>query len=121
MKRIILALAVVVAFSTLVLAQANAPKKETAKVSKKVEEPKLHGMVVSVDAIANTITLKLKTGDETLAVDKAAKIKAEGKECKLADIKKDSEVSVHYKLDAGKKVATSIHVIPMKTPAPAKK
>jgi hypothetical protein len=121
MKRIILILAALVAFSSLAMADAKTQKKDIVQKPKQVEATKLHGTVVSVDAIANTVTLKLKTGEETLAVDKAAKIKAEGKEIKLADVKKESKVSVHYKMEAGKKVATSIFVISEKAPAPAKK
>jgi hypothetical protein len=117
MKRMILALAVAVAFTSMVFAQANTPKKEATSVAKKVEELKIIGQVASVDAIANTITLKTKTGEETLPVDKAAKIMAEGKECKLADLTKGSEVAVHYKMEAGKKVAVMIHVLPKKAEA----
>jgi hypothetical protein len=138
MKRMFVVLAALAITGSL-FAQATAPKKAVAPVAtpKKVAAPatpkvqKLVGTVVSVDAIANTITLKLKTGDETLAVDKAAKITADGKEIKLADIAKDKKVAVHYKVDADKKVAVSIHVFnkeakkvvnaPPKTPAPEKK
>jgi hypothetical protein len=120
MKRLLLTLGAAFVFAGLVFAQA----KTTPITPKNMEQPKLVGFVMSVDAIANTITIKTPKGDETLAVEKNAKIKAEGKDIKLADVKKDSKVAAHYKTEAGKKIVTSIHVLPTKATkpvAPAKK
>jgi hypothetical protein len=120
MRRMILVVAVAVAFASTAFAQANPPKKQVKPVPKKVEEMKIEGQVVSVDAIANTIVLKQTTGNDTLAVDKAAKITDKGKAIRLADLAKGSEVAAHYKMVSGKKVAVMIDVIPQKPAAPKK-
>jgi hypothetical protein len=109
MKRnLIMALALVVAvtFTGMVIAAETAApaKQETAK------EEVFRGTVVSVDAVANTIVVmnKKTNKEETFQVDSKTKIQSAGKEAKLADIKKDQKVGVHYKVEGDKKIATLI-------------
>ena len=65
------------------------------------------GKIVSVDAVANTIVVKNKTGELTLNVSPDAKIHV-GKESKLADLKAGSVVKVSYKMEGEQKTATRI-------------
>jgi hypothetical protein len=109
MKRsliIALALGVAVAFTGMVIAaESAAPAKQEA-----AKEEVFRGTVVSVDAVANTIVVmnKKTNKEETFQVDSKTKIQFAKKECKLADIKKDQKVGVHYKVEGDKKIATLI-------------
>jgi hypothetical protein len=106
----ILALMVALAFSAVAFAQTTAPKPAAAP-QEKAEPAKTHtikGTVVSVDALANSLVVKGKKAEETFQVDPTAKIVINKKEVKLADLKKDTKVVVHYKVENGKKIATAI-------------
>ncbi|MDD5674931.1 MAG: hypothetical protein PHC61_12245 [Chitinivibrionales bacterium] len=103
--KLVRALAIALACTGLVMAQAAAPaaapaKKEGAKM--------VMGTVVSVDAVANTIIVKTKKGEDTLSVDAAAKIMSGKKAITLGDLKADAKVVVSCKMVEGKKVATKI-------------
>lgn len=91
-------------------AKPPAPKEPIRKPTeqKKMTEKITVGMVVSVDAVANTFVVKGKKTDMTFQVAPMAKIMIAGKEAKLADIKKDSKVIVNYKWEGKTRVATSI-------------
>lgn len=78
---------------------APAEKKETKKAVAKVKH--VTGEVTAVDAKANTLTVKGKKGDVALSADEKAA-------AKLADVKVGDNVTVKYKEDGGKNVATSI-------------
>ena len=101
-------------------AAAPAPKA-------KVEKPAgMHarGEVVSVDAVANTLTVKGKKADETFTVAATAKIKKGKTEIKLGDIMAGDKVSVTYTKAAGAMTASAVRVMPAKaaaTPASVKK
>ena len=92
----------------------TATTKTTAAKPAAVAKPavpkvrKLTGTVVSVDAVANTIVVKVKDTEKTFTLDPAAKIMIAGKEAKLADIQKDAKVTVVYKFDGKKRVALAI-------------
>jgi len=110
LSRILIA---VLACTSLLLAQeATAPAK-----AKKA----CMGTVVSVDAIANTIIIKTKKGDDTISVDPSAKIMSGKKDISLGDIKADSKVSVACKTVDGKKVASKITVSAAKVVKTTKK
>jgi hypothetical protein len=100
-------------------APAAAPKAE--KAAKKEAVKKLMGTVVSVDAIANTIIVKVKKGEDTLSVEAGAKITHGKKEITLGDIKADESVTVTTKMVDGKKVATHIAVAAAAKSAKSKK
>lgn len=92
-----------------------APKQPVAKPAvakpvgeKKVMERHMVGVMVSVDAVANTFVVKGKKGDVTFQAEPTAKIMIAGKEAKLADTKKDSKVTVTYRWEGKKRVATAI-------------
>jgi hypothetical protein len=114
------------ALSTALFAQAtNTPapagdsaKPKTSTTAKKA--PTLSGTVASVDAIGNMLVVKVGKKDDTLSVDSATVIKSAGKEVKLADLASGAKVTVTYKSEAGKKVATKITEKAAATPAPAK-
>jgi hypothetical protein len=72
------------------------------------KERKMMGTVVSVDAVANTIVVKIKDQERTLTLDPAAKVMIAGAEGKLADLQKDAKVTVMYKFENKKRVALSI-------------
>jgi hypothetical protein len=95
-------------FAQEAAAPAAAPKAE--KAAKKEAVKKIMGTVVSVDAIANTIIVKVKKGEDTLSVESGAKITQGKKEITLGDIKADESVTVTCKMVDGKKVATHIAV-----------
>jgi hypothetical protein len=101
-------------------APAVAPVAAPAKAEKPVKKDApltIKGTVVSVDAIASTIIVKVKKGEDTLSVESDAKIMSGKKEITLGDLKQDVKVSVTVKKVDGKNVATKIVVIPA---APAK-
>jgi hypothetical protein len=94
----------VLACTSLLLAQeAAAPK-----AAKAAKPSTVMGTVVSVDAIANTIIVKVKKGEDTISVESGAKIMSGKKEIALGDIKADAKVTVTTKTVDGKKVATKI-------------
>jgi hypothetical protein len=97
----------VLACTSLLLAQeAAAPKAE--KPAKAAKASTIMGSVVSVDAIANTIIVKVKKAEDTISVESGAKIMSGKKEIALGDIKADAKVTVTCKMVDGKKVATKI-------------
>ena len=108
-------------------APAKAPAKvKAAKAAKPAAEMKIRGTVSSVDAVAGTITVKGKKGDETITVPATASIHSGKAEAKLADIATGSRVMVSYKTEDGKSVASAVHVMPVaakkaKAAAPATK
>jgi len=94
----------VLACTSLLLAQeATAPK-----AAKGAKASTIMGSVVSVDAIANTIIVKVKKGEDTISVESGAKIMSGKKEIALGDIKADAKVTVTCKMVDGKKVASKI-------------
>lgn len=90
------------------MAKPAVPAKAEAAKPAVPKMRKLTGTVVSVDAVANTIVVKVKDAEKTFTLDPAAKIMVAGKEAKLADITKDAKVTVVYKFDGKKRVAVAI-------------
>lgn len=85
-----------------------APAMEQKKAPVKVKQ--VTGDVAAVDAKANTITVKGKKGDVTVACDAKTKMMM-GKEAKtLADIKVGDKVTVKYTESDGKMTAKSIAI-----------
>jgi hypothetical protein len=84
----------------------EAPKAE--KTAKKEAVKTIAGKVVSVDAVANTIVVKVKKAEDTLSVEAGAKIVSGKKEITLGDITADASVTITFKVVDGKKVATKI-------------
>jgi hypothetical protein len=99
-------IAALAAASMLFAQEAAAPKAE--KGAKKETVKTVIGSVVSVDAVANTIIVKVKKAEDTLSVEAGAKILSGKKDIVLGDIKTDASVTVHFKVVDGKKVATKI-------------
>jgi hypothetical protein len=83
-----------------------AEKKAPAKPANGVK--KVAGSIVSVDAIANIVIIKTKKGEDTMTVNEKTAITVGGKTVALADLKADTKVTVAYKMEEGKKVATKI-------------
>ena len=103
-----------------VMAATTAPATAAAPAkTKPAPGMKIRGIVVSVDAVAGTLTVKNKKGDETISVPATAAIHVGKAEAKLADITTDSHVEVTFKNENGKPVASSVRVMPMKA-MPAK-
>jgi hypothetical protein len=101
-------IAVLACTSFLLAQEAAAPAAAPAKAAKKEAATTIMGSVVSVDAIANTIIVKVKKAEDTISVEAGAKIMNGKKEIALGDIKADSKVTVTCKTIDGKKVATKI-------------
>ena len=127
MKKIILLVALItlVAFVSGVMAQQKpAPAKPatTAAPAKAAATPapapakveKFSGMVDKVDEMAKAIVVKGKVKKEektlTFATDGNTKIQKAGKDMPFADLKKDMTVSVEYKKEGEKMIATMIKV-----------
>jgi len=127
MKKVILlvALMTLVAFTSGVMAQQKpapakpattpAPAKPAATPTPapaKVE--KFSGMIDKVDEMAKAIVVKGKVKKEekalTFATDGNTKIQKAGKDMLFADLKKDMTVSVEYKKEGEKMIATMIKV-----------
>jgi glucose/arabinose dehydrogenase len=127
MKKVILlvALMTLVAFTSGVMAQQKpapakpattpAPAKPAAAPTPapaKVE--KFSGMIEKVDEIAKAIVVKGKVKKEekalTFATDGNTKIQKAGKDMPFADLKKDMTLSVEYKKEGEKMIATMIKV-----------
>jgi hypothetical protein len=87
-------------------AAASAPEAKAAPAAKKAAATTISGTVVSADA--STIIVKTKKGEDTLAIDAAAKIMIGKKEAVATDLKADMKVTVTCKVVDGKKVATKI-------------
>ena len=96
-----------IAAASMLFAQEAAPAK-AEKTAKKEAVKSISGTVVSVDAVANTIIVKVKKVEDTLTVEAGAKIVSGKKEITLGDIKADAAVTVSFKVVDGKKVATKI-------------
>jgi hypothetical protein len=110
-------LVAVLACTGLLFAQAAEPATSTTTTTttsktKKEVTTVVKGTVVSVDAIANSIVVKTKKGEETISVEAGAKIKSGKADLALGDIKADSKVAVSCKMIDGKQVATQIVVAP---------
>jgi len=125
MKKAILliALMTVVAFTSGVMAQQKpAPAQPATTQAKPAATPtpvpakveKFSGMVGKVDEMAKAIVVKGKVKKEektlTFATDDKTKIQKAGKDVPFADLKKDMQVSVEYKKEGEKMIATMIKV-----------
>ncbi len=91
--------------------EAKAPAKTVVKKAAIEKKHEFTGIVASVDAAANTLTVDKKGESMTFTA---------GKNIKLADIKKDSKVNVTYVKDGNK--CEALKVVEAKAiKAPAKK
>ena len=119
MKKLILvvALLTMVAFVSGVMAQGKpAPTPAPAKPAvtaapapaKPAKAEKYSGTVDKVDEAAKAIVIKGKKDEKTIVIDEKTKITKSGKEMAFADLKKGMNVSVEYKKDGDKMVATAV-------------
>ena len=75
------------------------------------------GQIVSADAAANTVVVKVEDGsgqtkDVTVAVGTDTKIIKDGKRINVADLKSGDKVSLTYQMRDGKNMAVSIGIEP---------
>jgi len=118
MKKVILliALMTLVAFTSGVMAQQKpAPTKPAATPTPApANVEKFIGMIEKVDEMAKAIVVKGKVKKEektlTFVIDDKTKIQKAGKDVPFADLKKDMQVSVEYKKEGEKMIATMIKV-----------
>ena len=140
MKKLILlvALLTMVAFVSTAMAQQKAPapakpagtvapapapapaSEKPAKPAKPAKAEKFSGTVDKVDEAAKTIVVKGKKGDMTFAVD-TAKITKGGKEMAIGDLKSGMSVSIEYKKEGDKMVASSVKASAPKAASKEKK
>ncbi|MEJ2007007.1 MAG: hypothetical protein P8Z30_02440 [Acidobacteriota bacterium] len=92
---------------------APAPAKKVEKthhMKKAVHHRRIVGEVAAVDAAAGTITVKHKKGEITVTVYARTRIRT-GKEKKsIEDVKTGEKVTVRYKEEEGKNVATGVYI-----------
>jgi len=74
-----------------------------------------------VDEAAKAVVVKGKKDEKTFVVDDKTKITKGGKDMPLADLKKGMNVSLEYKKDGDKMVATAIKASAPKAPKAEKK
>ena len=118
MKKVILliALMTLVAFTSGVMAQQKtAPAKPAAPLTPApANVEKFIGTIEKVDQMAKAIVVKGKVKKEektlTFATDDKTKIQRAGKDVFFADLKKEMQVSVEYKKEGEKIIATMIKV-----------
>lgn len=125
MKKLILvvALLTMVAFVSGVMAQGKpAPTPAPAKPAvtaapapaaapapeKPAKAEKFAGTVDKVDEAGKAIVIKGKKDEKTIVIDDKTKITKGGKEMAFADLKMGMNVSVEYKKDGDKMVATAV-------------
>ena len=136
MKKLILvvALLTVVAFASGVMAQqkaAPAPAKPAGTVApapapapapaKPAKAEKFSGMVEKMDEAAKTVVVKGKKDDKTFMIDAMTKIMKGKKEMAMADLKNGTTVSVEYKMDGDKMMATAVKITGAPKAAPKAK
>ena len=121
MKKIILlfSLLTLIAFVSGALAeQKTAPAKPATTFApapapsapEKAKVEKLSGTIEKVDEVAKSIVVKRKKEEKTFVTDDNTKITKAGKDMSFGDLKKGANVSVEYKKDGEKMLATAIKV-----------
>ena len=122
---VLVALFAMVAFVSVALAQAPAktekpaapaapaPEKAKAEKPKAPKAMKASGTVAAYDAAAKTLKIKAKDKDMDFAIADGAKIKGE--------VKEGAKVTVSYKKDGDKMIASAINVAAAKKPKAEKK
>jgi hypothetical protein len=112
MKKLILVvvLLTMVAFVSGVMAQGKpAPAPAAAPApAQPAKAEKFAGTVDKVDEAAKAIVIKGKKDEKTIVIDEKTKITKGGKEMAFADLKMGMNVSVEYKKDGDKMVATAV-------------
>ena len=82
---------------------------------------KLKGTLLAMDLITNRIVVKSKKSLDTLHITNTTVIKTNGKNVKLSALVKNRNISIIYKKENAKKIATFINQILPKTPVKNKK
>jgi hypothetical protein len=110
LTRIVLAVLACAAFTAAQTAVADTAKKAAPAAKSRSVAPvsSIYGTVVAVDTVAKTLIIKAKTGEDTLAVDTAAVIRAGGKKISLGELKAETRVTATCKMVEGKKVAVKV-------------
>ena len=136
MKKLILVVAIltVVAFASGVMAQqkaAPAPAKPAGTAApapapapapaKPAKAEKFSGTVDKMDEAAKTVVVKGKKDDKTFMIDAMTKIMKGKKEMAMADLKNGTTVSVEYKMDGDKMMATAVKITGAPKAAPKAK
>ena len=113
----------VVAFSSMVFAQAptqTKTEKKAEKAATKAEPESATGKVAKVDEAAKTFTVTTKSGDKDFTLAADAKITAGTKTEKVADLT-GKNVKVTYTVVSGKNVASKVTVASEAKPEAGKK
>jgi hypothetical protein len=87
---------------------APAPAAPAPVPEKPMKMEKFSGTVEKVDEAAKMIDVKMKKKTMSFAVDDQTKITKAGKEMSFADVKKGMNISVQYKKEGDKMIATAI-------------
>lgn len=89
-------------------AEEKAETKAQEKTEQKAGAMSIHGTVVSVDVINNSLIVKTKKGEDTLGLESGAKIMMGKKDIALGDLKVGTHVMINWKMMEGKKMAIKI-------------
>jgi len=113
MKKLVLLVAVLtmVVFVSGVMAQQNpapAPTPAPAEKAKPAKMERFSGMVDKVDEGAKTITVKGEKEEKTFTTDDMTKVTKGGKATMLGDLASGMYVSVQYRMEGDKMVASEV-------------
>jgi hypothetical protein len=95
---------------------APAPEK-----AQEIKIEKFSGTVEKVDVAANAVIVKDKKGDKTFVINDKTMVTKGKDSLKPADLKKGMNVSVSYKMEGDKMMATDIKAAAPKAPKKEKK
>jgi Cu/Ag efflux protein CusF len=107
--RVFLILSLAFCLLFLPLATASGAEETKSKASSK-QYHRTHGEIASVDATAQTITVKHGGDASTFKIDSSTKLRGVGKEIAFADLQVGDDVRVSYTEDGTDKIAARIDV-----------
>ncbi len=110
MKKLIVLVAflTMAAFVSGLMAQGTPPTAPAPAPEKAAKVEKFSGTVDKVDEPGKVFEVKAKTKTMSFTADDQTKITKGGKPLTLADVKKGMKVSVQYKKEGDKNIATAI-------------
>jgi hypothetical protein len=83
----------------------------TPDVEQSVRSRQVTGTIVAVDHQAKTVTVKLRTGEQTFALSPRVRVKLGNLKATLADVQPGKNVFIRYRDVEGEATATTIKVL----------
>ena len=106
-KQLVLGLTLLLVLATAVFAGEKASTKDYHRV---------HGDIASIDATAQTFTVKHGNDTSTFGVDDSTKFRGAGKEISFSDLQVGDDVRVSFTEDGTTKTAARVDVAHTKKP-----